>query len=48
MQPLIDLGTRISEYNLIGSRKLPMIKLAIIQAPQHHDIIQNILKELEC
>ena len=43
MNALIDLATKIAEYNLIGAKKLPSFKLAIIQNPTHKPIVDTII-----
>ena len=48
MKQLVELADRIGHYNLIGKRKLAMIKLAIVQTQQHQDSLTEILAELDC
>ena len=43
MNILIDLSNKIAEYNLIGHRKLSMMKLAIIQGTADNSKVKSIL-----
>jgi len=47
MKALITLAERIAEYNLLGRRNLPPIKLAIIHNPEHVHTTKLILNELD-
>jgi hypothetical protein len=43
MKALITLAERIAEYNLLGNRNLPPLKLAIIHNPEQSQTIKLIL-----
>lgn len=46
MNSLVELSQKIYEYNLLGNKKLPILKLAIIQGLSDNLITKTILSEL--
>lgn len=48
MKKLAELADSIYRYNLKGSHRLSSIKIAIIFKKNHHQIIDEIIADLQC